>query len=43
MGNLKNQTNSNFSVGIEQQNVISEWIEDISLREVGQIDAYQNN
>jgi hypothetical protein len=43
MGNLKNPSSSGFKVGLEQQNLYSEWIEDISLRESVVIDAYQNN
>lgn len=43
MGNLKNQAYSGFKVGLEQQNIFSEWIEDINLREVSVIEAHQNN
>lgn len=37
MGSLKSQGASGFRVGPEQQNVSAEWIEDVSLREVGVI------
>lgn len=37
MGSLKSQGASAFRVGPEQQNVSAEWIEDVSLREVGVI------
>lgn len=43
MGGIKGQGNNPFKVGVEQQNVFAEWIEDISLREVAVVEAYQNS
>ena len=37
MGNLKLQEGGSFAVTIDQQNVTSEWLEDFSLKEIGEI------
>lgn len=38
MGNLKPQSSPPFSVSSDQQNITAEWLEDVSIREVGVID-----
>lgn len=42
MGNLKNQNPVPFKVSTEQQIIKAEWLEDISLRELGTIDVHHS-
>lgn len=43
MGNLKNTGQSSFRVSADQQNIYAEWLEDISLREIGIIDVQNSS